>query len=99
MFNGVLAVVTEGGYQLPLSPAMLALMPLIAAAVGLLRQIPIISKNAKWALPILSVLVGVAVAFVSGQPDPAQSGMAIGIATCYAYDLGKGAIKAVLPPK
>ena len=97
---GVGVLATQGsGYELPLDSSMLGLMPFIAGAVALMRKVTVIEKNRKWLLPILSVMVGVALSFVTGQPDPVQSGMAVGVATCYAYDLGKGVVQTIAPPK
>jgi len=82
------------GYLLPLTASMLALMPLVAAVVAeLRRRVPVIEKNHKWALPLLSVAIGVGLAFVTAQPEPIQDGLAVGVATCYAYDLIGGGIK------
>ncbi len=95
----VVLATESSGYQLPLSASMMALMAPVAAAVALIRKVPVIEKNSKWALPLVSVGIVVALAFLTGQPDPVQGGIAMGIATCYAYDLGKGIVRAALPAK
>jgi hypothetical protein len=64
-----------------------------------LSKVPAIEKNKKLLLPILSVLVSVGAAFLTGQAEPVMAGLGLGVATCYSYDLGRGAVVAILPKK
>jgi len=86
-----------GQVELPVSPQLLAMMPVIVAIVFALGKISFIEKNKGFLLPVLAVVVAVGASFLTGQTDPVLSGIGLGAATCYTYDLGKGVLRAIKP--
>jgi len=72
-----------------LTPELLAIMPLMSAALQLLKELPLptVIRNH---LPLVGIGIAVGLAYLAGVPDPAWSGVVMGLATCGGYKALKG---------
>jgi hypothetical protein len=83
----LLSVTPEpGGFSVTLTPQMLVVVPVIGGLVQMVKQVPFIRKQAAW-LPLVTVLLGVAVAFGLRFDDPVMAGLLMGLASGGGYDL------------
>jgi hypothetical protein len=77
--------------NIELTPAMLVLVPVVAAIIQMAKKLPIVSKYTEY-LPIASLLLGVGGAYLQEIPNPILAGVMIGLTACGAFDVLKGKI-------
>jgi len=77
-----------------LTPLMLLLIPLVAAILQAVKQVPFI-VNRSWLIPFIGMPIGVGLCFVFKDPLPWGDGILIGLSAVGLYEAGKGGIKAI----
>lgn len=77
---------------LQLTPAMLALVPIVGAIVQLLKRVKVVEKNIKL-LPFVSILVALGIAYAMKLEEPVVASVVIGLVASGGYDLVTGAVK------
>ena len=75
-----------------LTPEMLALVPVVAAIIQLIKRFDFVEKIKSY-LPLISIGLGVGLSFATQMPDPVIPGLIIGLAASGGYDLLKAPIK------
>jgi hypothetical protein len=69
-----------------LTPEMLALVPVVAAIIQVLKRIPVIAKISNW-IPFLSVGISLSLCYISGIKDPTVPAIVVGLMSSGGYDL------------
>jgi len=72
-----------------LTPEMLALVPVVAAIIQVLKKIPAIAKIKGW-LPFVSVGISLGLGYIAQVPDPVLSAVIIGLVAVGGYEIVKG---------
>jgi hypothetical protein len=80
----------DGEFAIELSPKLLALVPVIAAIIQILKRLPQLQALKAW-LPVVSVVLGIGFAYLNKVPDPIVPGITLGLLASGAYDVLKGA--------
>jgi hypothetical protein len=75
--------------SLELTPAMLVLVPMVAAVIQFIKKIPQLASYHEW-LPLVSLALGVGAAYLQKLPDPIMAGIIIGLTASGAFDVLKG---------
>ena len=76
-----------------LTPAMLAMVPIIATILQLLKRIEPLGNLKQW-FPILSVGLSLGLGYVTNMPNPIVSSIIIGLVASGGYDVLKSPTKA-----
>jgi Sec-independent protein secretion pathway component TatC len=71
--------------EILLSPAMLAIVPLVAYFVQILKGLPYADKLSPY-LPIVSMLFGIGGSYAFSIPNPVVAGIMIGMAASTGYN-------------
>ena len=71
-----------------LTPAMLALVPVVAAILQVLKRVEAIQKVKAW-LPFAAIGVALALGYLTKMPDPIIPSIIIGLVSSGGYDLLK----------
>lgn len=71
-----------------LTPQMLALVPLVAAVLQILKRLAFMDKFTEW-LPFISIGVAMGLGFLTKMPDPILPSVIIGLVASGGYDLLK----------
>jgi len=79
-----------------LTPEMLALVPIVAALLQLVKSIKALSKLTDW-FPVIAVGTGIGLTIITKVPDPVLPGIVIGLLAAGGYDFLKG--KELVLPK
>ena len=69
-----------------LTPEMLALVPVVAAILQLLKRVEAIEKVKEW-LPFASIAIAYGVAYLTKMPEPILPAVIIGLVASGGYDL------------
>lgn len=75
--------------SLEMTPAMMVLVPMVAALIQFVKKIPQFESYNQW-LPIVSLALGVGAAYLQNLPNPIMAGIIIGLTASGAYDVLKG---------
>lgn len=75
-------------YSLTLTPAMLALVPVVAAILQFAKRIKAVQEIKEW-LPVISIGLSFGLAQLTKLPDPIIGSVVIGLVACGSYDLLK----------
>jgi len=98
MFRTLLAAAEGGTLELTLTPQMLAIIPLLAVAMQMLKGLQPLQKLKPW-FPLLSVGVAIGLAILMKMgPDlqgQALAGIVMGLATSGGYDASRVASKVM----
>lgn len=79
-----------------LTPAMLAIVPVVAAVVQAIKRLEVVAKYKQW-LPFMSIGIAYGIAYFTQVPDPVVPSILIGLAASGGYDLFKVKKKPVSP--
>jgi hypothetical protein len=79
-------------FTFQLTPEMLALVPVVAGVMQMLKRIPQIAAYKEW-LPVVSILLGIGAGMLLGTPAPIVPGVVIGLTAAGGYDLMKNGTK------
>jgi len=71
-----------------LTPAMLALVPVVAALLQMIKKFPLPDKIKEF-LPGASMLIALGLLYASKVPNPILPSVIIGLMACGGYDLLK----------
>lgn len=71
-----------------LTPAMLALVPVVAAILQMIKKFPLPDKIKEF-LPGGSMLIALGLLYANNVPDPILPSVIIGLMACGGYDLLK----------
>jgi len=71
--------------NLELTPAMLAMVPIVAATIQMLKRIPAIEKLKEW-IPLLSVAMSCGFMYYQGAQNFLLAGTIIGLTACGGFD-------------
>jgi len=71
-----------------LTPAMMALVPVVALLMEVAKKLPYYNKIQGYS-PVLAMGIGVGLAVASSVANPVIAGILIGIASSYGYDVFK----------
>ena len=81
---------SEMNEVITITSQMLILVPVVSLVVQVSKKLPSrISKRLKPCLPVLSLVVGVAIACVAGLSNPMIEGLLIGTISSSGYDVFK----------
>lgn len=69
-----------------LTPEMLAIVPVVAFLLQLLKRIPAVAKMKSW-LPLVSVGTSIGLCYLLGVQDPVTPAIVIGLTASGGYDL------------
>jgi len=75
-------------YSLTLTPAMLSLVPVVAAILQFAKRLEAVQKIKEW-LPVISIGISFGLAQLTKLPDPIIGSVVIGLVACGSYDLLK----------
>jgi len=78
----------EEQFTITLTPAMVALVPVVGAIVQVLKRLEIIQKVKEW-LPFFSVGIALALGYLTKMEDPVLPSVIIGLVASGGYDLLK----------
>jgi len=71
-----------------LTPAMLALVPVVAAILQVLKQVELMQKMKQW-LPFCSIGIALGLGYLTKMPEPILPSVLIGLVASGGYDLLK----------
>lgn len=71
-----------------MTPAMLALVPVVAAILQMIKKFPV-PDRVKEFLPGISMLIALGLLYANKVPDPILPSVLIGLIACGGYDLLK----------
>ena len=77
-------------FTLTLTPAMMAIVPVVAILTQFTKRLEFINKNKAW-LPFLSIAIALGVGYATSIPDPIPASILIGLVSSGSYD----AVKAI----
>lgn len=72
-----------------LSAEMMALIPVVAAILQMLKKVPLVKKVKEW-LPLASILISFGLLYYCGVQQPIVESVVIGLTASGGYDLLKG---------
>ena len=72
-----------------MTPAMLILVPVVAAIIQMVKNVPQVAKYREF-LPLASLALGVGAAYLQNIPNPIVAGVIIGLTAAGSYDVLKG---------
>ena len=72
-----------------LTPAMMAIVPVVAALLQVAKTFPIVVKFKAY-MPVFSIVIAGVIAHLAKVEDPYMAGVLIGLASSTGYDLFKG---------
>jgi hypothetical protein len=75
-----------------LTPAALALVPIVAAILQVLKRIEVIAKLSQW-LPFVSMGIALGLGYLTNIPDPIVPSILIGLLASGSYDAVKSISK------
>jgi len=75
--------------NIELSPVMLAMIPVVAALLQMLKKIPYIVQYKEW-LPMVSMVISFGLLYYQKVPEPIIPAIIIGLTACGGFDLLKG---------
>ena len=75
-------------YTITITPAMAALVPVVAAILQVLKRMEAVHKMTEW-LPFFSVGIALGLSYLTRVPDPVLSSVVIGLVASGGYDLLK----------
>jgi hypothetical protein len=82
----------SGGFEIVLTPQMMALVPAIAILLQILKGVPAMEKVKPW-FPLISLGVAIALAMIlkmgTGTEDQLIAGITMGLATSGGYDVAR----------
>ena len=79
-------------FTVELTPAMMALIPAVAAILQILKRVEAVQKIKNW-LPLMSVGVALGLGYLTNLPNVVPSSLVIGLVASGSYDLFKGTEK------
>ena len=79
----------ESQLSIELTPAMLAMVPLVAAVLQMFKNLPLLETYKRY-FPIAALALGIGAAFLQGFPNPILVGIVIGLTAAGSYDVLKG---------
>jgi len=74
--------------NIELTPAMLVLIPVVAAIIQQIKKVPQL-KAYSYLLPLVSLALGVGLCFLQKLPNPIMAGILIGLSASGAFDVLK----------
>jgi len=75
-------------YTIQLTPAMLTLVPVVAALLQFAKRLEAVQKIKEW-LPMVSIGIALGLAYLTKMPDPIMGAVVIGLVASGGYDLLK----------
>lgn len=81
--------------NIELTPAMLVLIPVVAAIIQQIKKIPQL-KIYRNLLPLVSLAFGIGLCFLQKLPNPIMAGILIGLSASGAFDVLRN--KTTKPP-
>ncbi len=73
-----------------MTPQVLALIPVVAAILQVLKRIEPIQQVKQW-LPFIAIALSIGLAYLTKVPDPIMPGIVAGLMAGGSYDLLRGA--------
>lgn len=73
---------------LTLTPAMLAIVPIVAMLLQLLKRVELIQKYKDW-LPVISIGASILLTYLATIANPIMAGIIIGLVAAGGYDVFK----------
>lgn len=78
--------------SLEITPAMLVLIPVVAAIIQQIKKVPQL-KQYRQLLPLLSLALGVGLAYLQVLQNPIMAGILVGLSASGAFDVLKDKAK------
>jgi len=78
----------EEQFTVTLTPAMVAMVPVVGAIIQILKRIEAIQKIKEW-LPFFSIGIALGLGYLTQIEDPVVASVIIGLAASGGYDLVK----------
>lgn len=75
-----------------LTPAMMALVPVVALVLQVIKKVPALEQLKDW-MPFVSIGVALGLGYLTKMPDPVMPSILIGIAASGTYSLAKSTVK------
>lgn len=72
--------------NIELTPAMLALIPVVAASLQMLKKIPQVALFKEY-LPVISIAISAGFLYYQQVPNPIIPAVVIGLTACGGFDL------------
>ena len=76
----------EDTLTISLTPAMLALVPVVATILQVLKKVEVVQKFKEW-LPFASIGLSLALCYLTKMPNPMLPSIVIGLVASGGYDL------------
>ncbi len=75
-------------FSITLTPAMLALVPVVAALLQFAKRLDFVQEMKQW-LPLISIGIALGIGYATKMPNPIMNSIVIGLVASGGYDLLK----------